>query len=200
MLIALALSDPNSSVLPYALSEKALLIGRHPDCFIKLDHNSISRHHTKIHEVNGVWQARDMNSRNGTYRNGQRISSEELLQEGDILHVGDWALAFSERAPENLISMSSWLRRIQIKAAELSLEIYFSNNKLPEALPSIPIPSPVSNSHGSKKVVRAKPSDMLKNPAYQGTAALPTISKELTEPNGLKLMKTPALPPNHKTL
>jgi pSer/pThr/pTyr-binding forkhead associated (FHA) protein len=198
MLIALPLNDPSAAVRPYPLSDKALLIGRHADCALRLDHISVSRHHAKVHNVDHIWHVHDLNSRNGTYRNGLRFESEEL-REGDILHIGDWAMVFSERSVENLEAMSSWLERIKLKAGELSVQIYVANNNQPVNLPVSAMAPTTSKATAPGKVVRAKPSDILKNPAYQGTATLPTLQKAAPVSSGLKFITTPPLPANHSS-
>lgn len=198
MLIALSLQDPHAAAQPYPLSDKAFLIGRHGDCALKLDHISVSRHHAKIHLLNGCWRIEDLNSRNGTYRNGQRFHSEEL-RESDILHIGDWAMVYSERPLESFITMDSWLQRIRQKAAELSMQIYIANTNPPVTTPVAPAAVLSAPTSKQGKVVRAKPSDILKNPAYQGTATLPTLQKAAASDSGsgLKFISTPPLPASH---
>jgi pSer/pThr/pTyr-binding forkhead associated (FHA) protein len=162
MLIALPLNDPRSVVRPYPLSDRPLLIGRHADCEVRLDHISISRHHAKVHFHNTLWQVSDLNSRNGTFRNGQRIESGQL-QEGDILHIGDWAMAFSGRSAESLETMTSWLERIKQKASDYSIHIYLANNIKSVGTPISSLAPPAVKSTPQGKIVRTKPTDILKS-------------------------------------
>jgi pSer/pThr/pTyr-binding forkhead associated (FHA) protein len=199
MLIALSLNDPNAQAKPYDLSDKAYIIGRHADCALRLDHISVSRQHAKIHHLDNAWHIQDLHSRNGTYRNGRRLQSEEL-RESDIIHIGDCAIVYSERPVESFITMDSWLQRIRQKAADLSMQIYIANTNPPVTVPVTPS-APLS-AHTTKqgKIVRTKPSDILKSPAYQGTATLPTLQRSAATgtDSGLPFITTPPLQANHQ--
>ena len=63
-------------------------IGRSEDCQLRPRSDLISRHHCAL-IVEGEYVAiRDFGSKNGTYVNGQRVSSEQELKPGDHLKVG----------------------------------------------------------------------------------------------------------------
>lgn len=66
---------------------QALSIGRGLDNTIVVDDLLVSRHHTRLHPRPNGFEVEDLNSRNGTYVNGQRISRGHL-GEGDFLAVG----------------------------------------------------------------------------------------------------------------
>ena len=64
------------------------LIGRSNDCHLRPKSDSISRNHcTILTRDNQVW-IRDLNSRNGTFVNGERITEEEEIKDGDQLQIG----------------------------------------------------------------------------------------------------------------
>lgn len=64
------------------------LIGRSNDCHLRPKSDSISRNHcTIMTRDNQVW-VRDLNSRNGTFVNGERITEEEEVRDGDQLQIG----------------------------------------------------------------------------------------------------------------
>jgi len=201
MLVSLATNDPTTKAMPHVLSGQAFLVGRHADCSMRLDHVSVSRQHAKIHQRDGIWYIEDLHSRNGTYRNGSRIQAGEI-GEGDILHIGDYTIIYSERPIESFVTMDSWLQRVRLKAAELSMKIYTANTDIAAAVisPAAAV-RPLSTPTTTKgKVVRAKPSDILKNPAYQGTAKLPTVQKAPAQDSvsGLKFIIIPPLPANYQ--
>lgn len=69
-------------------------IGRHPQCTITVTQPSVSRRHVRIWHETGSYLVEDLNSSNGTYINGQRIT-RATLTEGCELRCGDFALNFS---------------------------------------------------------------------------------------------------------
>jgi len=70
------------------VEESEFLIGRGPDCDLRLPVASVSRHHCLLHlEKDGV-RLTDLGSANGTFVNGQRVRSQTTLQSGDLLGVG----------------------------------------------------------------------------------------------------------------
>ena len=68
---------------------RVITIGRAEDNDITIDENSVSRYHLRIFvdEENTVFVT-DLNSTNGTYVNGNRISGTQILQKDDILKAG----------------------------------------------------------------------------------------------------------------
>jgi pSer/pThr/pTyr-binding forkhead associated (FHA) protein len=69
------------------------VIGRDPLCHLRPHSNLVSRRHCAIACWGGRVLVRDLKSANGTFLNGQRISTQVELQNGDKLDVGD--LSFS---------------------------------------------------------------------------------------------------------
>ena len=70
------------------LGEKALTIGRDAEAGIQILDRSASRFHAEIFPVGGMFFVRDLESKNGTYINDERLGDEELLREGDIIKIG----------------------------------------------------------------------------------------------------------------
>lgn len=63
------------------------VIGRDPDCAIVLDTPLASRHHAAIcTQLEGV-ELRDLDSKNGTYLRGERVSTA-TLRDGDRIEIG----------------------------------------------------------------------------------------------------------------
>jgi pSer/pThr/pTyr-binding forkhead associated (FHA) protein len=73
--------------------ESRLTIGRGEENDIRLTHSTVSRQHTVVYVEDGLPFVQDMESRNGTYLNGERIE-RAALSSGDIVWVGDVALRF----------------------------------------------------------------------------------------------------------
>lgn len=67
------------------------LIGREPGVAIHLSGSEVSRGHARLRREGpqAPWVLTDLGSRNGTYVNGQTISTASLV-EGDVLRIGGW--------------------------------------------------------------------------------------------------------------
>ena len=55
---------------------------------IKLADNTVSRYHCSLFSNNGIVFIEDLNSKNGTYVNGGKITGKMALKSGDILGIG----------------------------------------------------------------------------------------------------------------
>jgi pSer/pThr/pTyr-binding forkhead associated (FHA) protein len=72
---------------PIALHRPVLLIGRHPECDVRIDSAKISRRHCCVAMAYDRVLIRDLSSRNGVRVNG-RLVEEARLQTGDELAIG----------------------------------------------------------------------------------------------------------------
>jgi pSer/pThr/pTyr-binding forkhead associated (FHA) protein len=70
-----------------SLFRPILLIGRHPECDVRLDSPKISRRHCCVAMAYDRVLIRDLGSRNGVRVNG-RLREEARLQSGDELAIG----------------------------------------------------------------------------------------------------------------
>lgn len=68
-------------------------IGRSSN-IIPLTDNTVSRHHAELQPSNGRWQLVDLNSVNGTFLNGQRVSEPVYLKHGDQIRLGSTLLVY----------------------------------------------------------------------------------------------------------
>ncbi len=80
------------------LTHRFTTIGRQKGCEIVLDDTQSSRKHTKISYVNDKYVIEDLESRNGTYLNGNRVEKAEL-KDGDEIQIGNTYLRF-KHVPE----------------------------------------------------------------------------------------------------
>jgi pSer/pThr/pTyr-binding forkhead associated (FHA) protein len=71
-------------------------IGRSRSCDLALRSPDASRRHAEIVLVASGWLARDLDSTNGTYVNGERVVGEHLLQPGDRIEIGSDSITFCE--------------------------------------------------------------------------------------------------------
>jgi pSer/pThr/pTyr-binding forkhead associated (FHA) protein len=71
----------------YAIRGKLTRLGRSPDNDIVLDDPRVSSHHLEIRLVDGVYRLCDLNSTNGTYLSGERIT-ETVLAPPAVFQLG----------------------------------------------------------------------------------------------------------------
>ena len=68
-------------------------IGRLPDNTIIIDSPAVSGHHACAFNTDGQYVVEDLQSTNGTFVNGVRVS-RHVLQHGDVVKIGDHELLF----------------------------------------------------------------------------------------------------------
>lgn len=92
----------------FALDKDVVVIGRSPECDLALPATSISRQHARLLRVQGKWYLEDMQSRNGTFVNGQGIKTRTLLKHNDRIRICDFVAAFHDSVlstmPDELVS------------------------------------------------------------------------------------------------
>ena len=71
---------------PIPMLKKTLLVGRRESCDIVLRFSNVSAHHCELTVSGGYWYVKDLQSRNGTKVNGQRIM-EKRIDPGDELSI-----------------------------------------------------------------------------------------------------------------
>jgi serine phosphatase RsbU (regulator of sigma subunit) len=78
----------------YMLDGERAILGRHPGCDIVLDVGAISRQHAQILTSNGEYVVEDLQSRNGTFVNGEAVQAPRVLKDGDRLKICDLSFTF----------------------------------------------------------------------------------------------------------
>ena len=71
----------------WTLTNDELLIGRGTDADIVLPERQVSRYHLKIHYRDGRYALEDLDSKNGTFLNGQQVKGTVPLQDGDEIQI-----------------------------------------------------------------------------------------------------------------
>ena len=75
--------------------DETLTIGRGPENDLTIDHASVSRRHAEIRRgAAGAHRVVDLDSLNGTFMNGQRLTCERELYHADELWVGEATVLF----------------------------------------------------------------------------------------------------------
>lgn len=78
------------------LREGENLIGRTPDCAVRIDSPQVSRHHARIRVHEGRATVEDLGSKNGTFVDGTRLDGPRRLADGENVCVGPALLIFRE--------------------------------------------------------------------------------------------------------
>ena len=76
-----------------------LTIGRDRTCELVLADAEVSRKHARLEAQAGVVFLRDLESRNGTFLNGQRLESAIEARQGDAIDVGATRVIVEKLAP-----------------------------------------------------------------------------------------------------
>lgn len=76
------------------LAEGENLIGRTPECVVRIGSPRVSRRHARILVADGHASIEDLGSKNGTAVGGQRIRSVVVLREGDEIAIGSVVLIY----------------------------------------------------------------------------------------------------------
>ncbi len=96
-------SGPNAGAI-HSLVAEVNVIGRGKECSIRVDDPGISRTHARVvRQAEGSYVIDDLESRNGTFINTQRVASQ-ALSEGDRVGVGpstEFRFAFTDEAEES---------------------------------------------------------------------------------------------------
>jgi pSer/pThr/pTyr-binding forkhead associated (FHA) protein len=77
------------------LSGGTVTIGRQPDNVFRIDNPAVSGHHAKVYAEGDHYVIEDVESFNGTYVNGQRIS-KVVLKDGDNATIGKHTIEFRD--------------------------------------------------------------------------------------------------------
>src|ERR1700722_15103456 len=76
----------------------SILVGRAPECAISVRDILLSRRHCRLEPGKNGWLAVDLNSKNGTRLNGERIIEPAPLKDGDLLQLGRAKISFHAMA------------------------------------------------------------------------------------------------------
>ena len=135
------LTPVNGGVGPtISLQRPVLLIGRHPECDVRVDLPKISRRHCCIALAYDRIVIRDLGSRNGLRVNG-RVVEEAVLHDGDEIAIGPliYRLENPDAVPV-LPSASATARNAPPTPIPAATERPPTSK--PPSLPSLPVPAP----------------------------------------------------------
>jgi len=92
--LTLAFSFPKSDGPAVVLAEagtgaRELVLGRDDDCAVPLPGADVSRRHAALQKQGRAVVLRDLDSRNGSFVNGRRVTAT-VLEEHDVVRIGGW--------------------------------------------------------------------------------------------------------------
>lgn len=101
--VALLFQEPGSAAVRTHLVGRNLVIGRLPKgtpnavgCDLAFEDDRMSRRHFEISLSDDLYVLRDLQSRNGTYLNGEPVKVQEIaLKAGDIIFAGSLVFFFT---------------------------------------------------------------------------------------------------------
>lgn len=84
----------------YPLDEPVFTLGRDPRNDIVIDHPQVSRRHARITRQSNAWVIEDLDSTNGTFVNGTRVTEPRALTQGDTIELSEAvALTYRKEIP-----------------------------------------------------------------------------------------------------
>ena len=135
-----ALKANNSALSNRVFALKACtVIGRSSDCDITLAASHLSRRHAKLIVKNGQLYVKDLDSSNGTYLNGKRVS-EAKIKRGDELRFD--TLCFGVIGPAKDIDKTS-VRSVRAAPAKAKVKVSPAARKI-TTVSSAPVRKPSS--------------------------------------------------------
>jgi two-component system response regulator HydG len=87
--------------------QRTYILGRQEGCDLVAMDPHVSREHAQISAINGSWQIRNLQAKNGTLHNGTLITTQTILSQGDRIQIGNTQLRFHEQLPEMALDSSS---------------------------------------------------------------------------------------------
>lgn len=94
MPIKLTLALGGRTLERYEFDKPLIRVGRNDDCDIPVDNLGVSRYHAEVIHKDGFYLLRDLQSNNGTFVNGRRVTTH-ALNDGDEISIGKFSLTFS---------------------------------------------------------------------------------------------------------
>jgi pSer/pThr/pTyr-binding forkhead associated (FHA) protein len=88
MLVRLKILHGSNAGKEIKIPAPKYVIGRGDECHLRPQSDAVSRQHCVILTTENEVVVRDLNSRNGTFVNGERVGEEAVLLSGDVLRIG----------------------------------------------------------------------------------------------------------------
>jgi FHA domain-containing protein len=93
--------DGMQQVVTLEEERSPITIGRRPDNDVALPWDrEVSRNHARLLRAERGWAIVDDQSRNGSFLNGERVTGQRPLSDGDVFRVGDTVVLFRAPVPD----------------------------------------------------------------------------------------------------
>ncbi len=96
MLVLSVIDGPNRGRVFQLPADEPQLIGRSSEA-LPITDDTVSRRHAELTPDDGRWFLRDLQSQNGTFVNGVRLTGRHRLEVGDQIRVGSTLVVFGQR-------------------------------------------------------------------------------------------------------
>ncbi len=97
------------------LTAPTFTLGRSADCEVIIVERQVSRRHAEICRQEEGFVLRDLDSTNGTWLNGQRLSAPAPLRDGDVIEIG--SARFTFRDPDATLETTHFPRLVVDEAS-----------------------------------------------------------------------------------
>jgi len=88
------------------LAHELIILGRALDCNLIIADRRVSRRHAEVRREENGFVLHDLDSTNGTWLNGRRLSAPTLLRDGDIIEIA--GARFTFRDPDRPLTSPVW--------------------------------------------------------------------------------------------
>ena len=130
----------------FLLGQGKVVIGRSPECDIKIDNPAISRKHSVIEFKGEDYILSDLGSSNGTFINGERLSDPTPLKPGDVIGLAKFELQFQDASRAEVEKM--------IGGMDMEATMMVDSERMAKAFQSAPTMAPTIS--GPRKLVVLK--------------------------------------------
>jgi pSer/pThr/pTyr-binding forkhead associated (FHA) protein len=90
------LAGKNSTTV-FAINGERVILGRDPESTIVIGDDQVSKNHACIYFEKSKYWIKDLDSKNGVYLNGAKISGPEYLVAGSLIKLGSTLLRFESQ-------------------------------------------------------------------------------------------------------
>jgi len=95
-------TSPNDSLQHTPIDRQPFVVGRQSGTSMKLQFRTVSGNHAELRIVDGRLVIRDLESTNGTYVNGKRITDPTFVSDEDLIHFAEAPFRIRRQSPTGM--------------------------------------------------------------------------------------------------